>query len=83
MPRFCRSLCGPRETVNPQVISGAASPPKGFRDLFDKMPQFKQVLNMPTKRLRNAPCQEEIFTNHLLTINAEILPLFMRSARDG
>ncbi|RRW71119.1 4-hydroxy-3-polyprenylbenzoate decarboxylase [Pantoea dispersa] len=37
-------------------------PPKGFRDLFDKMPQFKQVLNMPTKRLRNAPCQEEIFS---------------------
>ena len=25
-------------------------PPKGFRDLFDKLPQFKQVLNMPTKR---------------------------------
>ena len=24
-------------------------PPKGFRDLFDKLPQFKQVLNMPTK----------------------------------
>ncbi len=23
-------------------------PPKGFRDLFDKLPQFKQVLNMPT-----------------------------------
>jgi 4-hydroxy-3-polyprenylbenzoate decarboxylase len=37
-------------------------PPKGFRDLFDKMPQFKQVLNMPTKRLRNAPCQEEVFS---------------------
>ena len=30
-------------------------PPKGFRDLFDKLPQFKQVLNMPTKRLRGAP----------------------------
>ncbi len=37
-------------------------PPKGFRDLFDKMPQFKQVLNMPTKRLRNAPCQEVVFS---------------------
>ncbi|TGC77543.1 4-hydroxy-3-polyprenylbenzoate decarboxylase, partial [Salmonella enterica subsp. enterica serovar Wilhelmsburg] len=30
-------------------------PPKGFRDLFDKLPQFKQVLNMPTTRLRGAP----------------------------
>ena len=35
--------------------TGAA---KGFRDLFDKLPQFKQVLNMPTKRLRGAPCQK-------------------------
>ena len=36
-------------------------PPKGFRDLFDKLPQFKQVLNMPTKRLRGAPCQQKIW----------------------
>ncbi|MBS6058918.1 MAG: UbiD family decarboxylase [Pantoea sp.] len=36
-------------------------PPKGFRDLFDKMPQFRQVLNMPTKRLRSAPCQEQVW----------------------
>lgn len=35
-------------------------PPKGFRDLFDKLPQFKQVLNMPTKRLRGAPCQQKV-----------------------
>ncbi|MDP1282547.1 UbiD family decarboxylase, partial [Klebsiella pneumoniae] len=28
--------------------------PIGFRDLFDKLPQFKLVLNMPTKRLRGA-----------------------------
>lgn len=35
-------------------------PPKGFRDLFDKLPQFKQVLNMPTKRLRGAPCQHKV-----------------------
>ena len=35
-------------------------PPRGFRDLFDKLPQFKQVLNMPTKRLRGAPCQQKV-----------------------
>src|SRR5690606_41549081 len=34
-------------------------PPKGFRDLFDKLPQFKQVLNIPTKRLRGAPGQRK------------------------
>lgn len=33
-------------------------PPKGFKDAFDKLPVFKQVLNMPVKRLRSAPCQK-------------------------
>ncbi|STF03962.1 3-octaprenyl-4-hydroxybenzoate carboxy-lyase [Escherichia coli] len=45
-------------------------PPKGFRDLFDKLPQFKQVLNMPTKRLawcarvskKLSPAMTSIFT---------------------
>ncbi len=36
-------------------------PPKGFRDLFDKVPKFKQVLNMPTKVLGSAPCQEQVW----------------------
>ncbi|OEF27207.1 4-hydroxy-3-polyprenylbenzoate decarboxylase [Vibrio rumoiensis] len=33
-------------------------PPKGFKDAIDKLPVFKQVLNMPAKRLRSAPCQK-------------------------
>jgi 4-hydroxy-3-polyprenylbenzoate decarboxylase len=33
-------------------------PPKGFKDLIDKLPQFKQVLNMPTKVLGKADCQQ-------------------------
>jgi 4-hydroxy-3-polyprenylbenzoate decarboxylase len=37
-------------------------PPKGFRDLVDKLPSYKQVLNMPTKRLSSAPCQEVVIT---------------------
>ncbi|GIC79462.1 3-octaprenyl-4-hydroxybenzoate carboxy-lyase [Moritella sp. F3] len=37
-------------------------PPKGFKELMEKVPIFKQVLNMPTKRLRKAPCQEIILT---------------------
>jgi 4-hydroxy-3-polyprenylbenzoate decarboxylase len=36
-------------------------PPKGFKDAMDKLPVFKQVLNMPTKKLRKAPCQEIIW----------------------
>ncbi|KAE9528398.1 4-hydroxy-3-polyprenylbenzoate decarboxylase [Testudinibacter aquarius] len=36
-------------------------PPKGFKDLIDKLPQFKQVLNMPTKVLGKADCQQIIW----------------------
>lgn len=32
-------------------------PPKGLKDAFSKLPIFKQVLNMPAKRVKNAPCQ--------------------------
>ena len=35
-------------------------PPKGFRDMFDKLPMFKQVLNMPAKTVRHPPCQEVV-----------------------
>jgi 4-hydroxy-3-polyprenylbenzoate decarboxylase len=35
-------------------------PPKGFRDMFDKLPMFKQVLNMPAKVVRHPPCQETV-----------------------
>ncbi|MFT5880551.1 MAG: 4-hydroxy-3-polyprenylbenzoate decarboxylase [Moritella sp.] len=37
-------------------------PPKGFKDLMEKIPVFKQVFNMPTKLLRKAPCQEIILS---------------------
>ena len=36
-------------------------PPKGFKDAFEKLPLFKQVLNMPAKRLRKAPCQDIVW----------------------
>lgn len=36
-------------------------PPKGFKDLIDKLPQFKQVLNMPTKVLSKADCQQIVW----------------------
>jgi 4-hydroxy-3-polyprenylbenzoate decarboxylase len=33
-------------------------PPKGVRDMFDKLPLFRQVLNMPAREVRHPPCQE-------------------------
>ena len=35
-------------------------PPKGLRDLWEKRHDFKQVLNMPVKEVKNAPCQETV-----------------------
>ena len=37
-------------------------PPKGLRDLWEKLPVFKQVLNMPAKEVRKAPCQEIVLS---------------------
>ena len=35
-------------------------PPRGLRDLWDKFPLFKQVLNMAPKERSSAPCQEVV-----------------------
>lgn len=37
-------------------------PPKGFKDLWSTLPQYKQVLNMPTKVLNTADCQQKVFS---------------------
>ena len=36
-------------------------PPKGLKDAWDKMPIFKQVLNMAPKVIKKAACQEIVF----------------------
>jgi 4-hydroxy-3-polyprenylbenzoate decarboxylase len=36
-------------------------PPKGLRDLWDKFPLFKQVLNMAPRERSSAPCQEVVW----------------------
>ena len=35
-------------------------PPKGLRDMWDKLPIFKQVMNMPAKVVNHPPCQENV-----------------------
>jgi 4-hydroxy-3-polyprenylbenzoate decarboxylase len=35
-------------------------PPKGMRDLIDKAPLLKKVLNMGPRMIKNPPCQEQI-----------------------
>jgi len=37
-------------------------PPKGIKDLWEKIPVFKQVLNMPSKNVKKAECQQVVIT---------------------
>lgn len=44
-------------------------PPKGIKDLFSKIPVFKQVLNMPSKEVKRAACQQNIISGDDVDIN--------------
>ncbi|MCW8108023.1 4-hydroxy-3-polyprenylbenzoate decarboxylase [Alteromonas ponticola] len=48
-------------------------PPKGMKDLWDKLPVFKQVLNMPAKELKKAPCQEVVMSGD--EVDLSMLPI--------
>ncbi|MGR5307298.1 4-hydroxy-3-polyprenylbenzoate decarboxylase [Vibrio mediterranei] len=48
-------------------------PPRGFKDAIDKIPVFKQVLNMPVKRLRKAKCQEIVWQGE--EVNLDKIPV--------
>ncbi|QLB20550.1 3-octaprenyl-4-hydroxybenzoate decarboxylase [Vespertiliibacter pulmonis] len=37
-------------------------PPKGFKELFGQLPQWKQILNMPSKVVSKAECQQVVLT---------------------
>ncbi|MCB1938882.1 MAG: 4-hydroxy-3-polyprenylbenzoate decarboxylase [Rhodocyclaceae bacterium] len=36
-------------------------PPKGLKDAWEKLPAYRQVLNMAPKVVRSAPCQETVW----------------------
>lgn len=44
-------------------------PPKGVKDAWDKLPIFKQVLNMSPKILKKAECQEQQFTGDEINLS--------------
>ena len=50
-----------REVGKLMAMLKEPEPPQGFRDAIAKIPVYKQVLNMPVKVLKKAPCQQEIF----------------------
>jgi 4-hydroxy-3-polyprenylbenzoate decarboxylase len=48
-------------------------PPKGFRDLLDKAPLFKQALNLAPKEISKPLCQEVVLTGD--AVNLDLLPI--------
>ncbi|WP_158132835.1 4-hydroxy-3-polyprenylbenzoate decarboxylase [Vibrio navarrensis] len=55
-------------------------PPRGFKDALDKIPLFRQVLNMPAKKLRKAPCQEIVW--HGDEVDLDKIPVMSCWAED-
>lgn len=45
-------------------------PPKGMKDAWEKLPKFKQVLNMTPKSVKQAPCQEHVLTDTDIDLGA-------------
>jgi len=39
----------------------APEPPRGLKDIWEKWPAFKQILNMPERVLNHAPCQDVVW----------------------
>lgn len=48
-------------------------PPKGLKDAWEKLPIFKQVLNMSPRVLSKAPCQEVIVAGD--AVDLDVLPI--------
>jgi len=50
-----------REVGQTLAMLKEPEPPKGMKDAWDKLPVFKQVLNMAPKLVKSAPCQVQVF----------------------
>jgi len=48
-------------------------PPKGFKDALDKLPLYKQVLNMGPKVVKKAPCQEVVLEGD--AVDLDLIPI--------
>ena len=56
----CESVASLREIGELLAFLKEPEPPKGFRDAFDKMPIFRQVMKMGPRIRRSAPCQQVV-----------------------
>lgn len=45
-------------------------PPRGFRDAWQKMPIFRQVMSMGPRQVKKAPCQEVVLEGEAVDLDA-------------
>ena len=55
-----QDLVGLRDVGRLLAFLKEPSPPKGWRDLWQSLPSYKNVLNMPPAVRKTAPCQEVV-----------------------
>ncbi|MGO1298354.1 MAG: 4-hydroxy-3-polyprenylbenzoate decarboxylase [Vibrio sp.] len=56
-------------------------PPKGFKEALRTLPMFKQVLNMPVKKVRQAPCQQVVWEGD--DVNLDAIPVMSCWQKDA
>ncbi|NRB37276.1 MAG: 4-hydroxy-3-polyprenylbenzoate decarboxylase [Pseudomonadales bacterium] len=64
-----RDLTALREIGEVLAFLRQPDPPKGLKDAWQKLPIFKQVLNMGPKMVSKAPCQENIIRGDAVDLN--------------
>jgi len=50
-----------REVGKTLAMLKEPEPPRGMKDAWEKLPVFKQVLNMAPRLVKNPPCQAQVF----------------------
>ncbi len=64
-----KSVTALREVGKLLAFLKEPDPPKGFKDALNKLPLFKQVLNMPAKVIKKAHCQENVLTGNEIDLS--------------
>ena len=67
------SLKGLREVGELLAFLKEPEPPKGLKDAWEKLPVFKQVMNMAPKVVKKAACQEVVISGD--DVDLAILPI--------
>ncbi|WP_223669743.1 4-hydroxy-3-polyprenylbenzoate decarboxylase [Kangiella shandongensis] len=63
-------LTGLRELGELLAFLKEPTPPSGFKDAWQQLPIFKQVMNMAPKQVKKAPCQEIVIEGNAVDLTS-------------